>query len=183
MTDRTLTADDVLLRPLEEGDIPSLVRWSEDPELRKLTGEVAPMDREEAEAFLERTRTEESRRWFAVVVDGRAIGETGLLRIFPAWRTTDVSVIIGEAGERGKGYGTQAARFILDLAFRELGMHRVAIGVVGFNEGALRFWKRLGFRQEGVQRDGYLLEDGYHDFVMMSLLEPEWRERHGEPSF
>ena len=177
MTDRTLAAADVLLRPLEEGDIPSLIRWSEDPELRQLTGEVAPMDQQQAEAFLEKTRTEESRRWFAVTVDGRIIGEAGLLRIFPAWRTTDVSVVLGE--ERGKGYGTQAGRLLLDLAFRELGMHRVAIGVVGFNEVALRFWEVLGFRKEGVQRDGYLLEDGYHDFVMMSLLEEEWRERQG----
>ena len=132
------------------------------------------MTEEEAEAFLEKVRTDESRRWFAITVDGRVIGETGLLRIFPEWRTTDMSVILGE--ERRKGYGTQAARLMLDLAFGELGMHRVAVGVVGFNEDAIRFWESLGFRKEGVQRDGYLVEDGYHDFVMMCLLEDEWRD-------
>ena len=177
MTSRTLAAGDVVLRPLEEADLPHLVRWSEDPDLRKLIGETAPMTQEEAEAFLEKVRTDESRRWFAITVDDRVIGETGLLRIFPEWRTTDMSVILGE--ERGKGYGTQAARLMLDLAFRELGMHRVAVGVVGFNDVALRFWESLGFRKEGVQRDGYLVEDGYHDFVMMCLLEDEWRERQG----
>ena len=88
-----------------------------------------------------------------------------------------MSVILGE--ERGRGYGTQAARLLLDLAFRELGTHRVAVGVVGFNDVALRFWERLGFRREGVQRDGYLVEDGYHDFVMMSILEEDWMERQG----
>jgi diamine N-acetyltransferase len=175
MTDQTLTTGDVVLRPLEERDLPHLIRWSEDPDLRWLTGETAPMDEEEARAFREKVRTEESRRWFAVTVGGRIIGEAGLLRIFPAWRTTDVSIILGE--ERGKGYGTQAMRLMLDLAFRELGMHRVSIGVVGFNEVALGFWESLGFSKEGVQRDGYLLEDGFHDFVMMSLLEEEWRER------
>jgi len=177
MTDRTLTGKDVVLRPLEEDDIPHLIRWSNDPELRKLTGEVAPMTQAEAEALLEKARTDESRRWFAITVDGRMIGETGLLRIFPEWRTTDMTVILGE--ERGKGYGTQAGQLVLDLAFRELNMHRVAVGVVGFNEPALRFWKGLGFREEGIQRDGYLVEDGYHDFVMMCLLEDEWRERQG----
>jgi len=177
MTDKTLAAGNVVLRPLEEADLPHLMRWSEDPELRKLTGETAPMDEEGARAFLEKVRTDESRRWYAVTVGGRIIGETGLLRIFPAWRTTDVSIILGE--ERGKGHGTQAMGLMLDLAFGELGMHRASIGVVGFNVGALRFWEGLGFRKEGVQRDGYLLEDGYHDFVMMSLLEEEWRERQG----
>ncbi len=177
MTSDTLTGKDVVLRPLEEGDIPSLIRWSEDPELRRLIGEVAPMTQAEAEAFMERTRTDVSRRWFAVTVEGRLIGETGLLRIFPEWRTTDMSVILAE--ERGKGYGTQVGELMLDLAFNGLGMHRVAVGVVGFNRAALRFWEGLGFRKEGVQRDGYLVEDGYHDFVMMCLLEDEWQERHG----
>jgi RimJ/RimL family protein N-acetyltransferase len=55
-------------------------------------------------------------------------------------------------------------------------MHRVAIGVVGFNEGALRFWERLGFRKEGMQRDGYYVDGCFHDFVMMSLLKEEYRK-------
>ena len=180
MNEPTLSAQDVILRPLEERDIPSLVKWSEDPELRRLIGEVAPMDAGEAAAFLEKARMDASREWYAVALrDGRAVWEAGLLRIFPAWRTADASVIIGEAGERGKGHGTQAARLLLDRAFGDLGMHRVAVGVVGFNEGALRFWERLGFRREGVQRDGYLVEGRYHDFVMMSLLEEEYRGPKG----
>jgi RimJ/RimL family protein N-acetyltransferase len=137
------------------------------------------MDEEGAEAFLERARTDESRRWFAVTVGGRIVGETGLLRIFPEWRTTDVSIIIGDPDARGKGYGTQAVEMMLDLAFGEMGMHRVAIGVVGFNEAALRFWRGLGFREEGIQRDGYLVDGEFFDFVMMCILEDEWRERHG----
>ena len=55
----------------------------------------------------------------------------------------------------------------------------MAIGVVGFNEMALSFWKGLGFREEGVQRDGYFHDGAFHDFVMMSVLEDEWRERYG----
>jgi diamine N-acetyltransferase len=175
MTEQTLIAGNVMLRPLEEGDLPHLVRWFSDPELRRLTGETEAVTIEEAAGLLERARSDESRRWFAIEVEGRVIGEAGLLRIFPAWRTTDMSIILGE--ERGRGYGTQVGRLLLDLAFREMGMHRVSIGVVGFNEGALRFWKGLGFREEGLQRDGYLVEDGYHDFVMMSILEDEWREQ------
>jgi diamine N-acetyltransferase len=178
MNEPTLTAPDVLLRPLEDRDVPSLVRWSEDSGLRRLIGEVAPMDPGEAAIFLERARTDATREWYAVTLkNGRVIGEAGLLRMFPAWRTADLSVIIGEAGQRGKGHGTQAVRLLLDRAFGDLGMHRVAVGVVGFNEGALRFWERLGFRREGVQRDGYLAEGRYHDFVMMSLLEGEYRGR------
>ena len=119
--------------------------------------------------------------WYAVVTDedDAVVGEAGLLRLVPEWRTTDMTVIIGERSRWRKGYGSEAGRLLLDLAFNYLGLHRVAIGVVGFNEAALSFWKKLGFREEGVQRDGYFHDGAFHDFVMMCILEDEWRESVG----
>jgi diamine N-acetyltransferase len=54
----------------------------------------------------------------------------------------------------------------------------VAVGVVGFNERAIRFYEKVGFREEGRQRDGYYCDHAYHDFVMMSILEDEFRQLH-----
>ncbi len=71
----------------------------------------------------------------------------------------------------------EAAKLMLDYAFGHQNFHRVAIGVVGFNTKALNFYERLGFQLEGVQRDGYYYEHRYHDFVMMSMLEEEFRKK------
>jgi RimJ/RimL family protein N-acetyltransferase len=131
----------------------------------------------EAEAFYDRVKSDVHRLWFivALVENDRAIGEAGLLRMFPAWRTTDLSIIIGERDAQGKGYGTEAINLLLDYAFGYLNYHRVAVGVVGFNEAALRFYEKVGFRKEGIQRDGYYCGHSYYDFVMMSILEDEYR--------
>ena len=86
-----------------------------------------------------------------------------------------MTVVIGEKSAWGKGYGTEAGRLLLDLAFERLGFHRVSVGVVAFNRRALRFWRGLGFRKEGVQRDGYLCDGEYSDFVMMSILEDKYK--------
>jgi len=96
--------------------------------------------------------------------------------MFPAWRTTDLSIIIGEKSVWGKGYGNEAMKLLLDYVFGYLNYHRIAIGVVGTNERALRFYERIGFKQEGIQRDGYYYAHEYQDFVMMSLLEDEYQE-------
>lgn len=56
-----------------------------------------------------------------------------------------------------------------------MGFHRVSVGVVAFNERALRFWEGLGFKPEGAQRDGYYCDNEYSDFVMMSILEDEYK--------
>ena len=175
---RVLTGKRVYLRPLAKEDSVYLRKWSDDAEIRGLIGEVTSMSQADCEKFLEEVCADNSREWFVVVIkkNDRVIGEAGLLRMFPAWRTTDVSVIIGEKEEWGKGYGTEAILLLLDYAFRHLDFHRVAIGVVGFNERALRFWEKVGFRREGIQRDGYYYDDKYYDFVTMSILEDEFRE-------
>ncbi len=167
----------VYLRPLEKDDLAHIRQWSNDPEIRRLTGEVRPMTQAGADAFFDKVQNDQDRVWFAVVLkeNDQLIGETGLLRMFPAWRTTDLSIILGEKQAWGQGYGTEAITLLLDYAFGCLNFHRVAIGVVAFNHAALDFYKKVGFKQEGVQRDGYYYEHQYHDFIMMSILDDEFR--------
>ena len=174
-----LSGKTIYLRPVEQDDVGLLQRWANDPEIRGLTGEIRPSPYSGALEFYQGVQKSEDRIWLAVVLreTNQVIGETGLLRMFPAWRTTDWSLIIGEKSARGKGYGMEAAQLMLDYAFGHLNFHRIAIGVVGFNTKALNFYERLGFRREGVQRDGYYYQHQYHDFVMLSLLEDEFRRK------
>jgi RimJ/RimL family protein N-acetyltransferase len=167
----------VFLRPFSEDDMRYVQKWSNDSEIRRLTGEIAPMSRQEAEEFYKHLRADKDRVWFAVVLKrgNRVIGKVGLLRMFRPWRCTDMSIIIGEKNTWGKGYGTEAGRLLLKYAFEQLKFHRVSIGVVGFNDRAIRFWKSLGFKKEGIQRDGYYCDDEFSGFVMMSILEDEYR--------
>jgi RimJ/RimL family protein N-acetyltransferase len=177
---RVLIGKRVYLRPLMKEDLVHLRKWSEDAEIRALIGEVTPMSEADSEKFLHEVYADSNRQWFVVVIkkNNQVIGEAGLLRMDRAWRATDVSVIIGEKEEWGKGYGTETILLLLDYAFRHLNFHRVAIGVVGFNERAIRFWQKVGFRKEGVHRDEYYYDGKYYDFVMMSILEGEFGELH-----
>ncbi len=174
-----LSGENIYLRPIEPDDYPLFHQWANDPETRGLTGEVRPSSFAALQEYYERIQRAEDRIWLAVVVrEGhQLIGETGLLRMFPAWRTTDWSMIIGDRDARGKGYGKEAALLMLNYAFGFQNFHRVSIGVVGFNVGALRFYESLGFQREGIQQEGYYYAHSYYDFVMMRLLEDEFREK------
>jgi diamine N-acetyltransferase len=167
----------IYLRPFSKNDLSYIQKWSNDPEIRRLTGEVTPMSQAEAEKFYKELRVDKDWVWFVIVLKrgNRVIDEAGLLRMFRPWRCTDMSIIAGEKDVWGKGYGTEAGRLLLDYAFGRLGFHRVSVGVVGSNERALRFWEGLGFKKEGVQRDGYYCDNEYSDFIMMSILENEFK--------
>jgi len=174
----TLTGRRVHLRPFGRDDLQYIQKWSNDAELRKLIGEVGPMSRAETEKWYRELLADKDRVWFVIVLkkDGRVIGEAGLLRMFRPWRCTDMTIIIGERDAWGKGYGTEGGHLLLDYAFRRLGFHRISIGVVGFNERALRFWESLGFKREGVERDGYYYDNEFSDGIMMSILEDEYKK-------
>lgn len=170
----------VYLRPVEEDDLTSLRIWFNDPEIRRLIGEVTPMSAAGAEQFYAQIKTDINRVWFTVVLkeNDHIIGEAGLLRIFYPWRTADLSIILGDKFYWGKGYGSEAILLLMDYAFGSLALHRLSIGVVGFNERALKFYEKVGFRREGIQRDGYFSNHQFSDFVMMSILEDEFRAIH-----
>ena len=179
-TPPTLTSQRVTLKPLTESDMPYFVKWYSDPEILRLNCEVEPWTPEKFTQWYRNICHDANKVWFTIVVNAnqRVIGDAGLLRMFTPWKTTDMGVVIGEKDMWRQGYGTDAGRRLLQYAFDDLGFHRVAIVVMGFNTRALRFWTRLGFQQEGVWRDGYYCDNQYSDSIMMSILEDEYRQKY-----
>ena len=182
-TRKTLTGERICLRPFCRDDLSHVLRWYKDPEMRRLIGEAEPMTRAKAEKWYRGIRVDKDRIWFAIVLKegNRVVGEAGLLHMFRPWRCTDMTVIIGDKDAWGRGYGTEAGHLLLDHAFKQLAFHRISIGVVSFNERALRFWEGLGFSREGAQRDGYNCDGEFSDFVMMSILEDEYKGLRAPP--
>ena len=173
---REIRGTNVILREQRAEDAPFFARWFSEPRIMFQCGFTGPLDEAEARTMITVDHRTEDSVWFTITDrEGNILGETGLLRMFPAWHQTDLTIIIPDPGVQRRGYGTEAIRLMLDMAFHEYGMHRVSIGVVGLNADALAFYRRIGFRQEGVLEDGYYYNNEYSDFIMMRILSHEWK--------
>ncbi len=77
----------------------------------------------------------------------------------------------------GKGIVTSSCRRMIEYAMDEMGMNRVLIQVAVDNIKSRKIPLRLGFKEEGIERDGELLSSGYTDIVRYGLLkaEVEWK--------
>jgi GNAT superfamily N-acetyltransferase len=90
--------------------------------------------------------------------------------------TVSINII---APYRGKGYGGEAINWALDWGFRRAGLHRISIGAFSYNSNALHLYRKLGFVEEGREREARLFDREWHDAVSFGMLEHEWAKLRG----
>ncbi|KAL3462761.1 acyl-CoA N-acyltransferase [Aspergillus heterothallicus] len=111
------------------------------------------------------------------------IGHLSIFRTYPPETDHHRCAGLGisfAAGHRGKGYGGEVINWALDWAFQHAGLHRVSLGAFSYNENALKLYRKLGFVEEGREREGIYHCRGWHDIVLLSMLEHEWEALRGE---
>ncbi|MEJ2594489.1 MAG: GNAT family protein [bacterium] len=75
----------------------------------------------------------------------------------------------------GKGIMTSACRLLVDHAFQKMGLNRITIKVASKNEKSKAIPLRLGFRFEGTEKEGELLNGRFTDLEVYGLLKSEWQ--------
>jgi RimJ/RimL family protein N-acetyltransferase len=104
----------------------------------------------------------------------RPIGVTSLSEIDFRRGTASYRIMIGEAGDRGKGYGTEVTRLMLEHAFSVLGLHNIMLKVFGFNVAGQRAYLKAGFRVIGNRRECVPRDGKLWDEVFMECLATEF---------
>ena len=76
-----------------------------------------------------------------------------------------------------QGYATEAARAVLDAAFRSLNMHRVCAGCDARNIGSYRVMEKLGMRREGHLLQDVWQKGEWRDSYRYAVLDEEWMDK------
>ena len=74
----------------------------------------------------------------------------------------------------GQGFTTEAARAVVDFAFRELGLHRVWAECDPRNPGSWRVLEKIGLRREGHLVENVWLKGEWCDSLLYAVLDREW---------
>lgn len=91
-------------------------------------------------------KNESSRILFAIMLDGRPIGELQLKRIDWEKAECTLSIHMQNDAVKGKGYGTQAERLAVQYAFEKLGMAVIHADAVLKNTRSQHVLEKVGFR-------------------------------------
>jgi RimJ/RimL family protein N-acetyltransferase len=172
-----IRGDRLYLRAIERDDLQRCHDWMNDEALRSTLAQRYPMSLAQEADWIERTSRgqDPSHRTFAICLfeGDRHIGNCGLEAIERDNGVATFGILIGEADARGKGFGEEATRLLCRFAFDEMNLHKIRLDVYASNEGAVKTYERVGFREEGRLREEAFREGRYLDVVRMGLLRGE----------
>ena len=167
------------LRPFSEEYLHTFVAWHNTEEhLRFHPG--PPASREET---AERLRAGEfdctvQGGLFIVVATGeKPVGWVRYRRPDKAFDAFEIGITIAMVADRRAGLGSRALALLIDYLYATHDTARIQARVAEDNPASLRTLRRLGFREEGVARSAFRLDDRLLDVHLFGLLRGEWR--HG----
>jgi RimJ/RimL family protein N-acetyltransferase len=165
----------VLLRPLVEADWSAVHEWACQERVCRYQP-WGPNTEEQTRAFVREAAgvwaTEPRTRFvFAITLEGAVIGNCELA--LRGRGQGEISYVLHPDRWR-RGFGTAAARRLLEIGFREHRLHRVFATCDPRNVASAGVLRRLGMTHEGRLREALRIRDGWRDSDVYSLLDREW---------
>jgi len=165
---------DFKLRPVCENDATeAYASWLRDAETTKFleSGSLSESP-ESIKAYIQKTRSNPKALFLAIVLHDNAehVGNVKLEPIEWGHRCATLGIMIGAPSARGRGLGERVVREVVRLAFADLKLNRVMLGVASDNLAGVRCYEKVGFVIEGRLRQACRREHGFVDSLIMGIL-------------
>ncbi|MEI3604406.1 GNAT family protein [Pseudogracilibacillus sp. SE30717A] len=165
----------LLLRPPKESDVTDYLNVEVNKELVRMYGgdttNLSSKTMLDAIHFIEAIQS--NKLEWCVEFEGRCVGQARL-SVNEEDNRARYAVGLFDPSIWGKGLGTEVTQLVLHYAFTELNLHRVDLRVLQYNKRAIKCYKKCGFIQEGIEREGAFINRKYETDVFMSILDREY---------
>jgi RimJ/RimL family protein N-acetyltransferase len=169
----------LLVRLLEEADLPSLLAMNSNAEVTALLPYATWNGLADGKAWYDRMRDiEAAGTALQFVVVGKttrlAIGTCLLFRLEEASGRAELGYALGRE-YWGQGLMREALTELLGAAFGSMGLRRIEAEVSTRNAASAKLVARLGFTKEGLLRKRWVVKGHAEDFELFGLLRGELR--------
>jgi ribosomal-protein-alanine N-acetyltransferase len=175
-----LRGEKCVLRPPTKEDLPSYLEWFADTDVQRYLPGVGPLSEAQEEEWFKRVAEDQNGVAWAIEVDGKVVGTTGIHGI--DWRHGhgESGITIGDKAVWRKGIASEAMALRTRYAFEELNLHKIRTRAFMENEGSKRALLKTGYRQSGVQREEFFRDGRYQDVWMGEILREDWEKAQAE---
>jgi len=149
----------VKLTPISLEEIPLVQAWLSNESLFRALATEKPDLQKPIYAFMIRLE------------DGTAVGWCELFNVDYANRKAEAGIAIPD--ERGTGLSLRAGKKLIEVAFEQLGLHRITLRIPASHERSIRLAKLLKFTLEGIERDALVRDGVYEDIHVYARINPQ----------
>jgi ribosomal-protein-serine acetyltransferase len=110
---------------------------------------------------------------YVIMADGAMIGRLGLYNIDLTNKTASIGYWLDQQW-LGKGIITRCCKAVVDDGFSRLQLNRIEIRAATENYKSQAIPERLGFKKEGIIRQGEFVNSRFVDLLVYSMLKQEW---------
>ncbi|MFE7569022.1 GNAT family N-acetyltransferase [Streptomyces sp. NPDC057539] len=167
------------IRELATDDVDAVLAIYGSPEVTEHLS-FAPRSRDEVEGIVARSiasATASPRNEYALALVERDSGElAGFVRLALDPHQQRAATIGGalRSDAWGRGYGREAVRLLLALAFIDLDLHRVWAARAPMNTASAKTLLASGMTEEGVIRGHVHVHGAWRDSITYGILREEW---------
>lgn len=182
---RLFEGEKICLAPIDHEKDPEVYsRWTHNLEFLRSLGwgparPSSPAQVKKQFEAIEKEMDERRNNFFFTIRSREAERLLGYIRVYWIEWSHGVGQMrlgIGDAQDRGQGYGSEAMTLLLRFVFDEINLHRVGAILGEDNPRAVKFFKQFGFVEEVRRRQALLREGRTWDILHLGLLRSEWRE-------
>lgn len=173
-SDIALQTDRLILSPLIQSDVAPFFAIQSDPEVMRYWNHAPWTEANQAEQSITQSM-EAAANGTALtlairVADTREmIGTCLLFAIEKQSARGEIGYNLSRHAQ-GRGYMTEAMQRLIDFAFHDLQLRRLEAEIDPRNTASTRLLQRLGFQQEGLLRERWIVEGETSDSAIYGLL-------------
>lgn len=172
----------LVLRPLVPADVPALFEIHSNPSAMRYWSNPPWVDDTRGHAMVARDAdaadTGHLRLGITQAATGQLLGTCTLFEIVAQCRRAELGYMLSPTAW-GQGLMAEALRAFIGHAFNEMNLNRLEADTDPRNARSMALLQRLGFRQEGLFRERWIVDGEVSDAAMFGLLRRDWDAAEG----
>jgi len=170
--------EDYRLRPVAENDLEAVLLWRNSDRIRRNMYSDHIITLQEHRGWFDRLATHRESVYLVFEIQGQPAGMVYFTDIDRDQGRCFWGFYLGdEAAPRGTG--TVLGVLGMEYAFEALRIRKLCGEVFCFNTASIKFFRRLGFSEEGYFVRHVLKEGRHEDIVSFALFEEDWQGSRG----
>ena len=171
-----IKGDRIYLSPIRIEDAELYVEWLNDKDISDNLAKHSKVTTLEGEKAWIQKHADDYIFGIVLKEKNRLIGNVGLTEVDLIGRSATLGIFIGDKNEQNKGYGREAIKIILNYGFNTLNLNNIMLGVLSFNEKAIKTYKKVGFKTFGVRKSCVYKDGLFYDYIYMQILKDQFNE-------